>query len=69
MAHAGEEGPAQNITDAIEMLEVSRVDHGVRCVEDEALVESLIETKMPLTVCRCLTSNFACLMKWDSTTS
>ncbi|EGR1751464.1 TPA: adenosine deaminase [Vibrio parahaemolyticus] len=51
VAHAGEEGPAQNITDAIEMLEVSRVDHGVRCVEDEALVESLIETKMPLTVC------------------
>ncbi|MDW1501294.1 adenosine deaminase family protein, partial [Vibrio sp. YT-19(2023)] len=51
VAHAGEEGPAQNITDAIEMLEVSRVDHGVRCVEDEALVGSLIETKMPLTVC------------------
>ncbi|HCG7436635.1 adenosine deaminase [Vibrio parahaemolyticus] len=51
VAHAGEEGPAQNITDAIEMLEVSRVDHGVRCAEDEALVESLIETKMPLTVC------------------
>ncbi|EJS2623580.1 adenosine deaminase [Vibrio parahaemolyticus] len=51
VAHAGEEGPAQNITDAIEMLEVNRVDHGVRCVEDEALVESLIETKMPLTVC------------------
>ncbi|EGQ8679466.1 adenosine deaminase [Vibrio parahaemolyticus] len=51
VAHAGEEGPAQNITDAIEMLEVSRVDHGVRCVEDEALMESLIETKMPLTVC------------------
>ncbi|EPW4775422.1 adenosine deaminase [Vibrio parahaemolyticus] len=51
VAHAGEEGPAQNITDAIEMLEVSRVDHGVRCVEDEALVGSLIKTKMPLTVC------------------
>ncbi|MBM4985466.1 adenosine deaminase [Vibrio parahaemolyticus] len=51
VAHAGEEGPAQNITDAIEMLEVNRVDHGVRCVEDETLVESLIETKMPLTVC------------------
>ncbi|WP_043884537.1 adenosine deaminase, partial [Vibrio antiquarius] len=51
VAHAGEEGPAQNITDAIEMLHVSRVDHGVRCVENEALVESLIESKMPLTVC------------------
>lgn len=51
VAHAGEEGPAQNISDAIEMLEVSRVDHGVRCVEDDALVESLIESKMPLTIC------------------
>ncbi|MEF1311098.1 adenosine deaminase [Vibrio mytili] len=51
VAHAGEEGPAQNISDAIEMLEVSRVDHGVRCVEDDTLVESLIESKMPLTVC------------------
>lgn len=51
VAHAGEEGPAQNISDAIEMLEVSRVDHGVRCVEDEALVTSLIESRMPLTVC------------------
>ena len=51
VAHAGEEGPAQNISDAIEMLEVSRVDHGVRCVEDNTLVASLIESKMPLTVC------------------
>ncbi|GAM74521.1 adenosine deaminase [Vibrio ishigakensis] len=51
VAHAGEEGPAQNIHDALEMLKVSRVDHGVRCVEDSALVEKLIETKMPLTVC------------------
>nr|WP_321273489.1 adenosine deaminase [uncultured Vibrio sp.] len=51
VAHAGEEGPAQNISDAIEMLEVSRVDHGVRCVEDRALVASLIDSKMPLTVC------------------
>lgn len=51
VAHAGEEGPAQNIVDAVEMLGVSRVDHGVRCVEDASLVEALIETKMPLTVC------------------
>lgn len=51
VAHAGEEGPAQNIYDAIEMLQVSRVDHGVRCVEDNELVASLIETQMPLTVC------------------
>ncbi|WP_045494731.1 adenosine deaminase [Vibrio hyugaensis] len=51
VAHAGEEGPAQNIVDALEMLGVSRVDHGVRCVEDASLVEALIETQMPLTVC------------------
>ena len=51
MAHAGEEGPAQNIVDAIEMLSVSRVDHGVQCMTDEALISELIKTKMPLTVC------------------
>ncbi len=51
VAHAGEEGPAQNIADAIELLEVSRIDHGVHCVENEALVASLIEGKIPLTVC------------------
>ncbi len=51
VAHAGEEGPAQNIIDSIEMLGVSRVDHGVRCVEDASLFEALIESKMPLTVC------------------
>ncbi|ODM58032.1 adenosine deaminase [Vibrio harveyi] len=51
VAHAGEEGPAQNIIDSVEMLGVSRVDHGVRCVEDASLVDALIESKMPLTVC------------------
>ncbi|KJG10902.1 adenine deaminase [Photobacterium kishitanii] len=51
VAHAGEEGPAQNIIDAIDMLKVSRVDHGVRCVEDEDLVKQLINNKMALTVC------------------
>ncbi|OAN13176.1 adenosine deaminase [Photobacterium jeanii] len=51
VAHAGEEGPAQNIVDAVEMLGVSRVDHGVRCVEDPQLLDALIASKMPLTVC------------------
>jgi adenosine deaminase len=51
VAHAGEEGPAQNILDAIDLLGVSRVDHGVRCTESEALVKLLAESKMPLTVC------------------
>lgn len=51
VAHAGEEGSAQNIIDAIELLGVSRVDHGVRCADDLTLVEQLIKTQMPLTVC------------------
>ena len=51
VAHAGEEGPAQNIHDSLNMLKVSRVDHGVRCVEDPELVEELIQSRMPLTVC------------------
>ena len=51
VAHAGEEGPALNIRNAIDILGVQRVDHGVRCVEDEALVTELAETRMPLTVC------------------
>lgn len=51
VAHAGEEGPASYIGDAISLLKVSRVDHGVRCVEDPELVRQLIATRMPLTVC------------------
>ncbi|EKO3905216.1 adenosine deaminase [Vibrio fluvialis] len=51
VAHAGEEGPALNIRNAIDLLGVQRVDHGVRCVEDAALVQELQETRMPLTVC------------------
>jgi len=51
VAHAGEEGPAQNIIDVINKLGVQRVDHGVRCVDDPQLLERLKETRMPLTVC------------------
>jgi adenosine deaminase len=51
VAHAGEEGPAEYIWQAIEQLQVSRIDHGVRCVDDPALVEYLVEHQMPLTVC------------------
>ncbi|WP_047048603.1 adenosine deaminase [Vibrio mexicanus] len=51
VAHAGEEGPAQNIRDALELLQVSRIDHGVRCSEDPLLVERLIQEQTPLTVC------------------
>jgi len=51
VAHAGEEGPASNIRDALELLKVTRVDHGVRCSEDAELVQQLASSRMPLTVC------------------
>ena len=51
VAHAGEEGPSSNITDALDILQVSRIDHGVRCVDDPQLVSRLIEEKVHLTVC------------------
>lgn len=51
VAHAGEEGPADYIWQALQMLKVDRIDHGVRCVEDPALVAHLRDTHMPLTVC------------------
>jgi adenosine deaminase len=51
VAHAGEEGPADYIWEAIQLLNVSRIDHGVRCVEDPALVDYLVEHQIPLTVC------------------
>lgn len=51
VAHAGEEGPVSNIHDSLELLKVSRIDHGVRCVDDANLVEYLAQTRMPLTVC------------------
>ncbi|MGL6162346.1 adenosine deaminase [Microbulbifer sp.] len=50
-AHAGEEGPPAYIRAALDDLHVERIDHGVRCVEDESLVEQLCERQIPLTVC------------------
>jgi len=51
VAHAGEEGPPDYIWQAIELLKVSRIDHGVRCLEDPKLVSYLAEKQIPLTVC------------------
>ena len=51
VAHAGEEGPPEYIWEALDLLKVERVDHGVRCLEDPALVERLAKEKIPLTVC------------------
>jgi adenosine deaminase len=51
VAHAGEEGPPEYIDEAIDQLAVSRIDHGVRCSEDPALMRRLAELRIPLTVC------------------
>ena len=51
VAHAGEEGPPAYIWEALDLLKVSRVDHGVRCLEDPVLVERLVRERVPLTVC------------------
>ncbi len=51
VAHAGEEGPPAYVWDALQHLNVLRIDHGVRSLEDEALVADLIARKVPLTVC------------------
>ena len=51
VAHAGEEGPPAYIVDALDRLKVERIDHGVSCLEDPELVERLVKTETPLTVC------------------
>jgi adenosine deaminase len=51
VAHAGEEGPPEYIWGALNTLEVERIDHGVRCLEDTELVRHLVQSQVPLTVC------------------
>lgn len=51
VAHAGEEGPAEYIHEALDLLKVNRIDHGNRCLEDARLVDRLAEMQMPLTLC------------------
>jgi adenosine deaminase len=51
VAHAGEEGPPSYIWEALDLLHVERIDHGVRCLEDERLVGRLRDDRIPLTVC------------------
>jgi adenosine deaminase len=51
VAHAGEEGPPEYIWQALDLLKAERIDHGVRCVEDERLVERLRRENVALTVC------------------
>ncbi|MBU2876374.1 MULTISPECIES: adenosine deaminase [Alteromonadaceae] len=51
VAHAGEEGPADYIWQALNLLKVDRIDHGVRSSDDPKLIQTLAELQMPLTVC------------------
>ena len=51
VAHAGEEGPADYVSEALDLLGVSRIDHGNRALDDAALVRRLAESRVPLTVC------------------
>lgn len=51
VAHAGEEGPPEYVSEALELLQVDRIDHGNRSLEDDALVRQLVDLNMPLTVC------------------
>jgi adenosine deaminase len=51
VAHAGEEGPASYIVEALDLLRVERIDHGVSCEDDPALVERLVREQVPLTMC------------------
>jgi adenosine deaminase len=51
VAHAGEEGDPSYVWEVLDVLQVERVDHGIRSVEDPALMERLIAQQVPLTVC------------------
>jgi adenine deaminase len=51
VAHAGEEGPPAYVWEALDILKVRRIDHGVRSIEDGRLVSRLVEEQIPLTVC------------------
>jgi len=51
VAHAGEEGPPEYVYEALDLLNVDRIDHGNRSLEDEALVQRLVDEHMSLTVC------------------
>ena len=51
VAHAGEEGPASYIVEALDLLHVRRIDHGVHCEQDSALVRRLASERIPLTMC------------------
>ncbi|MET4059145.1 adenosine deaminase [Arthrobacter sp. UYP6] len=51
VAHAGEEGPSHYIEQALDLLLVDRIDHGIRCLDDSVLVDRLVRERIPLTIC------------------
>ncbi len=51
LAHAGEEGPAEYIWEALDILNIQRIDHGNRCIEDENLIKEILKRDLALTVC------------------
>ncbi|MBW3561772.1 MAG: adenosine deaminase [Actinobacteria bacterium] len=51
VAHAGEEGPPAYVREALDRLLVQRIDHGIRAMEDDDLVQRLVDDQIPLTVC------------------
>ena len=51
VAHAGEEGPPEYIWSSLDVLNVQRIDHGIRAIDDPDLMLRLIESQMPLTIC------------------
>lgn len=51
VAHAGEEGAAENVRDTLDLLKVERIDHGIRSVDDETLLDRLVAEQVPLTIC------------------
>jgi len=51
VAHAGEEGPPAYISTALDVLHAERIDHGVRCADDPAVLARLVREQIPLTVC------------------
>ena len=51
VAHAGEEGPAEYMWEALNLLKVKRIDHGVQCIQNKKLVQKLLDDQIPLTVC------------------
>ncbi len=51
VAHAGEEGPCQYVHEAIDILQVSRIDHGNHALDDENLIKKIVANKIPMTLC------------------